>query len=123
MIFGHWLVTALVLSPSGGGTKLSDTSPLQAMPALAPVSWIFQTLAIFFLVGRYAAAISYKGGYLAWPGKRMARLSRPVAVLAAVRVPLPTVAHAARRGAGRPPCTPWSPWCSTRCGSCACSPG
>ena len=88
VIFGHWLVTALVLSPSGGGTKLSDTSPLQAMPALAPVSWIFQTLAIFFLVGGYAAAISYKGGYLAWLGKRMARLSRPVAVLAAVWVPL-----------------------------------
>ncbi len=88
VILGHWLVTALVLAPSGGGTRLHDTSPLQAMPALAPVSWIFQTLAIFFLVGGYSAAVSYRGNYLAWLGKRMRRLSRPVAVLAAVWVPL-----------------------------------
>jgi hypothetical protein len=77
-----------VLSPSGSGTKLHDMSPMQAMPWLAPMSWIFQTLAIFFLVGGYSAAISYKGNYLAWLRKRMTRLGRPVAVLAAVWVPL-----------------------------------
>ncbi len=88
VILGHWLVTALVLSPSGSGTKLHDMSPLQAMPWLAPMSWLFQTLAIFFLVGGYSAAISYKGNYLAWLRKRMTRLTRPVAVLAAVWVPL-----------------------------------
>jgi fucose 4-O-acetylase-like acetyltransferase len=88
VIFGHWLVTALVLTPSAHGTKLDDTSPLQAMPWLAPMSWIFQTLAIFFLVGGYSAARSYKGGYLPWLRKRMIRLCRPVAVLAAVWVPL-----------------------------------
>jgi hypothetical protein len=52
------------------------------MTYLAPLSWIFQTLAIFFLVGGYAAARSYTGGYWAWLRKRLARLSRPVAVLA-----------------------------------------
>jgi len=88
VILGHWLVTALVLSPSASGTKLHDMSPLQAMPWLAPMSWLFQTLAIFFLVGGYSAAISYKGNYLAWLRKRMTRLTRPVAVLAAVWVPL-----------------------------------
>ena len=88
VILGHWLVTALVLSPSGSGTKLHDMSPMQAMPWLAPMSWIFQTLAIFFLVGGYSAAISYKGNYLAWLRKRMTRLTRPVAVLAAVWIPL-----------------------------------
>jgi fucose 4-O-acetylase-like acetyltransferase len=88
VILGHWLVTALVLTPSAPGTKLHDTSPLQAMPWLAPMSWIFQTLAIFFLVGGYSAALSYKGGYLPWLRKRMIRLGRPVAVLAAVWVPL-----------------------------------
>ena len=36
------------------------------MPCLTPVSWIFQTLAIFFLVGGYSAARSYRGDY--WPG-------------------------------------------------------
>ncbi len=88
VILGHWLVTALVLSPSASGTKLHDMSPLQAMPWLAPMSWLFQTLAIFFLVGGYSAAISYKGNYLAWLRKRMTRLTRPVAVLAVVWVPL-----------------------------------
>ena len=88
VILGHWLVTALVLTPSRSGTKLHDMSPMQAMPWLAPMSWIFQTLAIFFLVGGYSAAISYKGGYAAWLRKRMTRLSRPVAVLAAVWIPL-----------------------------------
>ena len=88
VILGHWLVTALVLSPSGSGTKLHDMSPLQAMPWLAPMSWLFQTLAIFFLVGGYSAARGYKGNYLAWLRKRMTRLTRPVAVLAAVWVPL-----------------------------------
>ncbi len=111
VILGHWLVTALVLTPAHSGTKLRDTSPLATMHALAPVSWIFQTLAIFFLVGGYSAAVSFTGrgsglggqrrsggsggsspragtDYLAWLRKRMTRLCRPVAVLAAVWVPL-----------------------------------
>ena len=88
VILGHWLVTALVLSNSKTGSALHDASPLASLPALTPVSWIFQTLAIFFLVGGYAAARSYTGDYLGWLRTRLARLSRPVAVLAAVWVPL-----------------------------------
>jgi len=90
VILGHWMVTALVLTHSRSGDTLSDASPLAAMPALTPVSWIFQTLAIFFCVGGYAAARSYRGGYLAWLRGRLARLSRPVAMLVAVWVPLGT---------------------------------
>ena len=88
VILGHWLVTALVLSPSGTGSTVHDASPLASLPVLTPLSWIFQTLAIFFLVGGYAAARSYTGDYLGWLRTRLARLSRPVAVLAAVWVPL-----------------------------------
>ena len=40
---------------------LHDDSPLASMPWLAPVSWIFQTLAVFFLVGGYSAARGYRG--------------------------------------------------------------
>jgi Acyltransferase family len=90
VILGHWMVTALVLTHGGSGGALHDTSPLASMPALTPVSWVFQTLAIFFCVGGYAAARSYRGGYRAWLRQRLARLSRPVAVLAAVWVPLIT---------------------------------
>src|ERR1700731_1895937 len=72
VIGGHWLVTALVLGagngprsgPSSGqghgGTVLSDQSPLASMPWLAPLSWVFQTLAVFFLVGGYSAARGYR---------------------------------------------------------------
>lgn len=90
VILGHWLVTALVLTRSPSGARLHDASPLAALPALAPASWVFQTLAVFFFVGGYAAARSgHSGrGYLAWLRGRLARLSRPVAVLAAVWVPL-----------------------------------
>lgn len=80
VILGHWLVTALVLTHG----KIHDASPLSSMPALTPVSWIFQTLAIFFFVGGYSAARSYRGGHRAWLGKRLARLSRPVVALAGV---------------------------------------
>src|SRR5579862_2779258 len=85
VIGGHWLVTALVLGQNGG---LSDSSPLASMPWLAPLSWIFQTLAVFFLVGGYSAARSYRGEYLPWLRKRMIRLARPIAALVAVWVPV-----------------------------------
>ena len=88
VILGHWLVTALVVTRSRAGAGLHDTSPLAAHPGLAPVSWIFQTLAVFFLVGGYSAARSYKGQYLTWLRARLVRLGRPVLVLAAVWVPL-----------------------------------
>jgi len=88
VIGGHWLVTALVTGSSQHGTVVHDNSPLASMPWLAPVSWIFQTLAVFFLVGGYSAARGYRGGYLPWLRKRMIRLARPVAALAAVWVPV-----------------------------------
>src|SRR5437660_12306109 len=63
VIGGHWLVTALVLGGSNGtshsGAVLHDDSPLASMSALTPLSWIFQTLAVFFLVGGYSAARGY----------------------------------------------------------------
>ena len=92
VIGGHWLVTALVsgagTGPGSHGTVLHDASPLASMPWLAPLSWVFQTLAVFFLVGGYSAARGYRGGYLPWLRKRMIRLARPIAALVAVWVPV-----------------------------------
>jgi hypothetical protein len=84
VILGHWLVTALVQTNHGSGAVVHDASPLATLPALTPLSWVFQTLAIFFLVGGYSAAKSYCGNYRAWLAKRLTRLSRPVAFLAAI---------------------------------------
>ena len=88
VIGGHWLVTALVTGSSQHGTVLHDESPLASMPWLAPLSWVFQTLAVFFLVGGYSAARGYRGGYFPWLRKRMVRLARPIVALAAVWVPV-----------------------------------
>ncbi|MDJ0343446.1 acyltransferase [Streptomyces sp. H10-C2] len=86
VVLGHWLVTALV---ADSGT-VHGASPLQFMHQLAPVSWLFQTLAVFFLVGGQVAATSYSSArargttYGQWLGARMARLSRPVAAVLVV---------------------------------------
>lgn len=55
VVLGHWLVTSLTTTDGG----LSGTSPLAHMGGLAPVSWVFQTLAVFFLVGGHVAARGY----------------------------------------------------------------
>ncbi|MET9887918.1 acyltransferase [Streptomyces sp. NPDC006430] len=83
VVLGHWLVTAL--STANGG--LSTTSPLSHMPWLAPVSWMLQTLAVFFLVGGHVAARGYASArecgmsYRIWVGQRLSRLFRPVAAV------------------------------------------
>ncbi|MFF8269527.1 acyltransferase [Streptomyces sp. NPDC016562] len=83
VVLGHWLVTALT-STDGG---LHTTSPLAHIPWLAPVSWVFQTLAVFFLVGGHVAARGYAAArgrgvsYGAWVGQRLGRLFRPVAAV------------------------------------------
>lgn len=83
VVLGHWLVTGLTTVDGG----LSASSPLAHMPWLAPVSWVFQTLAIFFLVGGHLAARGYASArargdsYRTWIGQRLGRLFRPVAAV------------------------------------------
>lgn len=89
VVLGHWLVTALV---DHGGGRLAADSPLRHMPYLAPISWVFQTLAVFFLVGGYSAARSWASAhdrddsYGTWIRQRLRRLFAPVGLLLAVWV-------------------------------------
>ncbi|MET9833818.1 acyltransferase [Streptomyces sp. NPDC006385] len=84
VVLGHWLVTALV---ADGGTGLRTASPLHHMPWLAPVSWVFQTLAVFFLVGGHVATRGHASArargttYGQWLTSRLSRLFKPVAVV------------------------------------------
>ncbi|MFF3650880.1 acyltransferase [Streptomyces sp. NPDC002181] len=84
VVMGHWLVTAVTTTDSGA---LRGASPLTHLPQLAPVSWIFQTLAVFFLVGGHSTAGSWERskargiGYRTWAAIRIQRLTRPVAGL------------------------------------------
>lgn len=103
VILGHWLVTALVVT--GRGT-LVDVTPLAAMPWLAPFSWLFQTLAIFFLVGGYAAAKGRRGDepYRAWLRRRLTRLAKPIPPLLLTWLPMAVLLWST----GMTPTTQWS---------------
>lgn len=81
VVLGHWLVSAVVSDPYRPAVW-HGASPLQDRPALIPVSWVLQTLGLFFFAGGYASARA-RPGLVA----RLARLVRPVAVLAAVWLP------------------------------------
>ncbi|TDC55537.1 acyltransferase [Actinomadura sp. KC345] len=87
VVLGHWLVTAFVAD--GSGADLRVTSPLRTMPELAPISWLLQTLAVFFFVGGYAAAKGLRPGEPWGPRlrRRLARFARPLPVLAAAWIP------------------------------------
>ncbi|MDQ8701227.1 acyltransferase [Streptomyces sp. LHD-70] len=84
---GHWLLGGFTLDADGG---LHNASPLSALGFLAPLSWFLQLLGIFFLVGGYASALSYRrarergGSTAGWLRGRVARLGRPVLGVTAV---------------------------------------
>lgn len=86
IVLGHWLVTALVARDG----SLRAASPLQHMPWLAPISWAFQTLAVFFLVGGHVATRGYTSArargttYGQWLTARLSRLFKPVAAVLAL---------------------------------------
>ncbi|MGH3240240.1 MAG: alpha/beta hydrolase, partial [Spirillospora sp.] len=91
VVLGHWLVTAFV---ADGSTKdLRVTSPLKTMPDLTPITWVLQTLAVFFLVGGYAAAKGLGPGEPWWPRlrRRLARFARPLPVLLVAWLPAAAV--------------------------------
>nr|WP_229891627.1 acyltransferase [Streptomyces mashuensis] len=83
VVLGHWVVTALVAE---GGT-VRTASPLQFLPGLTPITWVFQSLAVFFLVGGHVAARGHAAArargtaYGPWLAARLARLFRPVAAV------------------------------------------
>ena len=85
VVLGHWLIAVQV--PDAGGA-LRNASPLRDLPYLAPVSWVLQTLAVFFLVGGYTATLGRTRDphrpYGEWLAARVRRLGRPVVAVTAV---------------------------------------
>ncbi|MFC0504731.1 acyltransferase family protein [Micromonospora costi] len=81
VVLGHWLVTGLVLGSDG---SLHQASPLVAMPGLAPVTWVLQTLGLFFFTAGYASARSaarHPGGTGSWLARRLLRLVLPTVAM------------------------------------------
>src|SRR5688500_17142074 len=89
VVGGHWLVAALTARSDG---SLRIDSPLRYLGGFAPVSWLLETLGLFFVVGGFAAAKSvarHGTDTGAWVRGRMARLLTPVlAAMAALAVAL-----------------------------------
>ncbi|MYS82871.1 acyltransferase family protein [Embleya scabrispora] len=82
VVFGHWIVTGVY----AGADHWQTDSPLRHLPDYAPLTWLLQPLAVFFLVGGYVAAQSQARAdrYRPWARRRMIRLGRPIAALLVV---------------------------------------
>jgi Acyltransferase family len=84
VVLGHWLITAIEYDSAGG---LTGRSALGDLTWAHPLTWLFQVMPVFFLVGGYANAASLsahrdRGGDTAgWLQERSARLLRPTTVL------------------------------------------
>jgi hypothetical protein len=87
VVLGHWLIMAVEYDRRG---QLTGSSALQELTWAHPVTWLFQVMPVFFMVGGFANAISYthhrdRGGTAAgWLLDRSARLIRPTTVLLVV---------------------------------------
>lgn len=84
---GHW--AAIMVAVDGDGNLISGNA-LEAAPGLAVMSWLFQVMPLFFVVGGFSSAMSLDaharkdGRPQDWIAGRMRRMLAPTAVLAAV---------------------------------------
>ncbi|MGL5930450.1 MAG: acyltransferase family protein [Dermatophilaceae bacterium] len=97
VVLGHWL--AVVLTTDDG--RLSGTNLLAVVSWTHPLTWLFQVMPVFFLVGGYANAASWTshrrrdGDAASWLLSRVLRLLWPTAALLGVLVTGAVVARAA----------------------------
>lgn len=83
VVVGHWLVAVLWLD----GGELRAAAAVDLAPATRWLTWMFQVMPLFFLVGGVVNARSWRatrtsgGTYAAWLTRRAARLLRPTVVL------------------------------------------
>ena len=83
VITGHWLIAALYYHDA----SLTFGDLLEIQPITQWLTWLFQVMPIFFIVGGYANAVSLesahrrKSGYAGWLAARLHRLVTPLLVL------------------------------------------
>lgn len=86
VVLGHWLA-AVVIEADG---VLTSMNALEVLDWAHPVTWLFQVMPLFFVVGGYANAASLRSHHrrgassTTWLLDRSDRLVRPVSVLLAV---------------------------------------
>lgn len=83
VIAGHWLMAVLLVDDRGAVTA---GNALAIMPSLQPLTWVFQVMPLFFLVGGFSHAMALRrpGTYADFVRSRAARLLIPTAVFGAV---------------------------------------
>jgi hypothetical protein len=80
VVFGHWLMAAPYIADSG----IQISSMLEHQPWTRWMTWAFQVMPVFFLVGGYSNGISWQSarrrghGYAQWLQVRIQRLAGPV---------------------------------------------
>ncbi len=98
---GHWLVVV----PSFADGRFGGVNALETVPAMRGLTWVFQVMPLFFVVGGCANVHSWRSGrargvtYHEWLRTRLVRLLRPSAAFVGVWV----VVGAALRSVGIDP--------------------
>ncbi len=97
VMLGHWLMAVIEWRDG----RLVAGNILEAAPAAQWLTWMFQIMPVFFLVGGFSntaswtAAVRDGRGYGAWLGSRLTRLVRPVLAFVAVWSGVVVVLHVA----------------------------
>ncbi|GAA2456509.1 acyltransferase [Streptomyces macrosporus] len=91
VVLGHWLMAAVAVDPDGG---VEVGNLLAVVPALQPATWLLQIMPVFFFVGGFSHALSYRSlrrrtpagasPYPAFLRARLQRLLRPTMAFVAV---------------------------------------
>ncbi|MBA4865337.1 acyltransferase [Streptomyces sp. PSKA54] len=90
VVLGHWLMAAVTVRPDGGAEV---GNLLAVVPELQLLTWLLQIMPVFFFVGGFSHALSYRSLsrrtrsealYSAFVRARLRRLLRPTAVFVAV---------------------------------------
>ena len=88
VVIGHWLIMT-VANVDG---EIIGFSILPNVPGLWPLTWVFQVMPLFFLVGGIAGALSWSrwrnrgGGIAGWLLGRLSRLMTPALVVLGLAV-------------------------------------
>jgi hypothetical protein len=86
VMLGHWLMAAIEWQDG----RLVAGNVLESAPAAQWLTWVFQIMPVFFVVGGFANTASWTAarrdgrGYGEWLAGRLVRLVRPVLVFAGV---------------------------------------
>jgi fucose 4-O-acetylase-like acetyltransferase len=97
VVLGHWLLAAVMVRDG----DLRVDAVLNLAPWSHPLTWVFQVMPVFFLVGGYANGLSWRASrrrdvtYAEWLRGRLQRLATPVLPLLLVWLAAMSVGYAA----------------------------